>query len=293
MKIPIDNIFTDPSLPKRIHPARRHRGGDRQRSKRTPVVLAIGNEYMLLVGGAAFQAAINAGDDSIECTVKTQITPREHHELSLAEKYCSSLVPAMDLARLFISYRAEFGITQRELGRRTGITAGIIHHYESLVRDLDPSLGEKVDSGELTFKEARSIADIDGHDRQREIAQPFIDGQLSSVDVERIVKQARIAPSQSIENIIQYLQNGFQTPPPAPTPTIRPPRPVEVNTDLIENAVLKIAGEIDALQMHAIPEYRRLKLVSSLRILDHRLKSAIINLNGDRSFNSQRVGVIS
>ncbi|MCH2530120.1 MAG: hypothetical protein MK032_03125, partial [Dehalococcoidia bacterium] len=52
------------------------------------------------------------------------------------------------------------------------------------------------------------------------------------------------------------------------------------DTALIENAVLKIAGELDALQLQVIPEYRRLKLISSLRNLDSRLKSALMTLNG-------------
>ena len=139
-----------------------------------------------------------------------------------------------------------------------------------------------MNSGELTFKEARSIADIEDHVRQREIAQPFIEGRLSSVHVERIVGRAKIAPSLSIEDIIEEVVNGKRAPElqPEPAPVIRPARPVEADTRLIENAVLKIAGELDVIQLQVIPEYRRLKLISSLRILDSRLKSALINLNG-------------
>ena len=68
---------------------------------------------------------------------------------------------------------------------------------------------------------------------------------------------------------------------------------------LIENAVLKIAGELDAMQLQVIPEYRRLKLISSLRILDSRLKSALVSLNGGtalktvapRQFSSRKIPV--
>ena len=67
---------------------------------------------------------------------------------------------------------------------------------------------------------------------------------------------------------------------PDPTPVFQRARPVEANTALIENAILKIAGELDALQLQVNPEYRRLKLISSLRILDCRLKSALMTLNG-------------
>ena len=86
----------------------------------------------------------------------------------------------------------------------------------------------------------------------------------------------------AIEDIIEEVINGKRAPErqPEPAPVIQQARPIEVDTQLIENAVLKIAGELDAMQLQVIPEYRRLKLISSLRILDSRLKSALVSLNG-------------
>jgi len=252
------------------------------RSKRDPVVLSTTNGYLLLAGGRKLTAAKAAGEILIECTIKEEVTEQERWELSLAEQYHSSLVPAMDLGRAFMEYRDTHEVTQQELARRTGITPGTIHHYESLIRTLDPALGERVNSGELTFKEARSIADIENHVRQREIAQPFIEGRLSSVHVERIVGRAKTSATLSIEDIIDEVVNGKRTPErePEPAPVIQPAIPVEADTALIENAILRIAGELDAMQLQVIPEYRRLKLISSLRILDSRLKSALLSLNG-------------
>ena len=57
-------------------------------------------------------------------------------------------------------------------------------------------------------------------------------------------------------------------------------KPSTTSTELIENSILKIAGELEALQIKNIPEYRRLKLISSLRILETRLKYSLNNLNG-------------
>ena len=252
------------------------------RSKRDPIVLSTTNGYLLLAGGRKLTAAKEAGEMLIECTIKEEVTEQERWELSLAEQYHSSLVPAMDLGKAFMEYRDTHEVTQQELARRTGITPGTIHHYESLIRTLDPALGEKVNSGELTFKEARSIADIENHVRQREIAQPFIEGRLSSVHVERIVGRAKTSATLSIEDIIDEVVNGKRTPArePEPAPVYQPAIPVETDTALIENAILKIAGELDAMQLQVIPEYRRLKLISSLRILDSRLKSALLSLNG-------------
>jgi|ETNmetMinimDraft_35_1059890.scaffolds.fasta_scaffold27703_2 ParB-like chromosome segregation protein Spo0J len=282
LKIPIDQIFPDPDLPRTKRPDGRRENTRSVRSKRDPVVLSTDNGYLLLAGERKLTAAKKAGEVVVECTVKEEVTTQERWELSLSEQYHSSLVPAMELGRAFMEYRDSHEVTQQELARRTGITPGTIHHYESLIRTLDPGLGERVDSGELTFKEARSIADIEDHIRQREIAQPFIDGRLSSVHVERIVGRAKTSATLSIEDIIEEVVNGKRAPEhkPEPAPIIQPAIPVEADTALIENAVLKIAGELEAMQLQVIPEYRRLKLISSLRILDSRLKSALLNLNG-------------
>ncbi|MGB1748497.1 MAG: ParB/RepB/Spo0J family partition protein [Dehalococcoidia bacterium] len=203
MKIPIDQIFPDPDLPRPSRSNGRRESTRSVRSKRDPVVLSTDDGYMLLAGGRKLAAARDAGDVMVECTVKEEVTEQERWELSLAEQYHSALVTPMDLGRAFMEYRDQHEITQQELARRTGITPGTIHHYESLIRTLDPGLGEKVNSGELTFKEARSIADIDDHARQREIAQPFIDGRLSSVHVERIVGRAKTSATLTIEEIIE------------------------------------------------------------------------------------------
>ena len=188
----------------------------------------------------------------------------------------------MDLGGSFIKYREKYDITQQELARRTGITPGTIHHYESLIRTLNPKLGEALTQGLLTFKEARSIADLDDHDRQMEIAKPFIEGKLSSVYVEKIVGRAKIASMLTVDQIIDEVVNGKKSHVPIKNENLGriERKSNSPSTELIENSILKIAGELEALQIKNIPEYRRLKLISSLRILETRLKYSLNNLNG-------------
>lgn len=281
LKIPIAKIIPDPDLLELGTDSVRDlpRGS---RTARDPVVLSEKGRYVLLAGTRKLRTAVEAGEKEVECTVKESVTDQEKWELQLAEQYHSSLVPPMQLGRAFIRYRDKYAVTQQELARRTGITPGTIHHYESLIRTLAPGLGGRVDSGELTFKEARSIADIEDHERQMEIAEPFINGTLSSVHVERIVGRAKNDPDITVEQLIEEVVNG-KRPERAPEPQQPEPKPEpaprERNTESLENTVLHLAGELDALPLQVIPEYRRLKLISSLRILDSRLKSALAALN--------------
>ena len=288
LKIPIARIDPDPRSEAEPQESVRElpRGS---RTARDPVVLINNGRYLLLAGARKLRTAQEAGEKEVECTVKESVTDQERWELLLTEQYHSSLVPPMDLGRAFIEYRDKHDVTQHELARRTGITPGTIHHYESLIRTLAPGLGGKVNSGELTFKEARSIADIDDHERQMEIAKPFIDGTLSSVHVERIVGRAKNAPELSIGQIIEEVVNGkrpAKRPEPEEVEVKAPQQSRERNTESLENMVLHLAGELDALSMQVIPEYRRLKLISSLRILDSRLRTALASLNSGAALQS-------
>jgi len=279
LRIPINEIFPNPDIPKS---EKKENSKTHNKFKKNPVVLATESGYVLLAGTSKISYAKEMGENAVECTVKENVNEQEKFELFLSENYHSSLMSPMNLGSSFIEYREKYDITQQELARRTGITPGTIHHYESLIRTLNPKLGEALSEGLLTFKEARSIADLDDHDRQMEIAKPFLEGKLSSVYVEKIVGRAKIASILNIDQIIDEVVNGKK--PHLVTKNENLSRaerkPSTPSTELIENSILKIAGELEALQIKNIPEYRRLKLISSLRILETRLKYSLNNLNG-------------
>ena len=52
-----------------------------------------------------------------------------------------------------------------------------------------------------------------------------------------------------------------------------------VDFDSIDSRILKISAEIDLIQSEEIPEFKRLKLISSLRILQSRTQLALSSLN--------------
>ena len=287
MKIPLNEIVYQVGRPSTVN----RTGNNRiTRTNRKPVVLKTPRGYKLLLGEQIIREKKNNGAKEVECSVKESLTDQEKWELSLAEQYYSALISPMELGKSFVRYREANNITQQELARRTGITPGTIHHYESLIKTLDPNLAEKLESGVLTFKEARCIADIDSHERQREIAQPFLDGRLSSVHVERIVGIAKSNRNMSVDDIINARNpNEKKNSNSADTVfSVQPPEAVQIaDPDLVESSILRIAGELDALRLQHIPGYRRLKLISSLRILDSRLKSTLHHLNVKNSFVSK------
>ena len=292
MRIAIENILSDPERP--VYDRTHRAWARRRRQRRMPVVLAEQGKFYLLCGYNAIDAAQRAGEEIVECVVRQGVSDEEREELRLADEYFSSLLPPIKMAESFINYREKYHVTQQELARRTGITAGTVHHYESLRKTLSPKLQEHIDRGELTFKEARCIADIKGHQRQEELAQPFIDSKLSSVHVEELVSKAKANPLMSPTDLIaEYVVDepivencAVNTPTNGVVENDRELIHVERLQGSYENDfegmqedAFLLAGSLEKLTSAEIPEYRRLRLVSTLRILSSRLNIALDHLN--------------
>ena len=176
-----------------------------------PVVEKISkNKYRLISGAEKIHIATEKGESAVNCNIVTDLNEEEKGALDLRLSYQGSETCPITLGEKFLEFRKNFSITQQELAKKTGITPGTIHHYESLIKTLAPKLKINVKNKELTFKEARSIADIDDYDRQLQLAKPFLKGELSSVHVEKIVSLAKKHPATEVKLIIESVTKGRQ-----------------------------------------------------------------------------------
>lgn len=245
-----------------------------------PVVEKISkNKYKLVSGAEKIHIANEKGEPAVNCNIITDLNEEEKGALDLRLSYQGSETCPITLGEKFLDFRKEFSITQQELAKKTGITPGTIHHYESLIKTLAPKLKINVKNKELTFKEARSIADIDDYDRQLQLAKPFLKGELSSVHVEKIVSLAKKHPTTEVKVIIESVTKGRQI---VEEKKSEPEKKIIENSidfGSIDSRILKISAEIDLIQSEEIPEFKRLKLISSLRILQSRTQLALSSLN--------------
>src|SRR3990167_11070704 len=175
-------------------------------------------------------------------TVKPATTPEE-----LAALYRSrngARPPRGARGAAFLACRRELGISQQELSRRTGITAGVIHHHESVTFLPEPYKTHTA-TGKLRFKEARTLADLGrrvGETRERpahilvderfeEIAALFVSGLLSSMWVEKIVQAAKDDRDATVDEIVQRVISKAPRKPRGYVDTSHPPRqPIEAST---------------------------------------------------------------
>jgi transcriptional regulator with XRE-family HTH domain len=275
MKISINDIVIQPTHPiHKLEPIK-NLANKRNASQQKPILLKDKNQFMLYSGEKILRVAKNKNKDKIDCILKESILDID--ALNLSEIYFSGLKTPTKIAKDFIEFREKNNISQQELSRRTGITPGTIHHYESLIKKLNPILLKFLDQGQLTFKEARSIADLDDFELQTNIAKPFIEGRISSVYVEKIIGNIKRNPKLSIDQIIKNVINGIEIK--ENKPKISEKIYPEKKEETIEEKILNFAIELGSMNEDDIPEYRRLRVISSLKILDSKIKSSLNQMN--------------
>ena len=280
MDIEIKNIDFDADSTIKLESRKETKRWSKFSNQFVPVVEKLSkNNYKLISGAEKIHIANEKGEPVVNCNIVTELNEEEKGALNLRLSYQGSETCSITLGEKFLEFRNNFSITQQELAKKTGITPGTIHHYESLIKTLAPQLKINVKNKELTFKEARSIADIDNHDRQLQLAKPFLKGELSSVHVEKIVSLAKKHPTTEVKIIIESVTKGRQI---VEEKKHEPEKKVienPVDFSSIDARILKLSAEIDLIQTEEIPEFKRLKLISSLRILQSRTQLALSSLN--------------
>lgn len=210
-------------------------------------------------------SAISGGECSLEGTEAVRV------------HYRAGDLPPLELARLIVRAGNETGLSDQEISRKIGVTAGALHHYRSLLQDLAPELQEELARGKISFKEARALADIRPINRQIIAAEPFVEGYLSSVQVEKYVilfKATQGEPRDVMNEVVRMVQK-----PDARRSTIPPtprPKPIKCDPGAVACTALTLAGELDLYLMTPMPEVARLKVRNALRVLQPRFTRAVV-----------------
>ena len=238
--------------------------------------------YFLLVGIRQLQLAKKSGDEALECDVVARPSGKRRQEYFLTERYRASVNSPISMAKNILEHRQRYNMSKQEMAIATGITAGSLHHYESLLSRLAPELRDLADKYKLTFKEARSIADLKEISRQLEIAKPFLDGRLSSMHVEKLVSLAKKYPEKTVANLMEDLRftktKKREAPALESTPSYLLEAPVRKSSSIEDQAMI-LSSDLEQIRLAQIPDYRRLRLISSLRILGSHLQATLTYLN--------------
>lgn len=181
------------------------------------------------------------------------------------------------LAGMIVSCQNATGMNQHQLARECGITPGTLHHYASLLK-LPASLQNAVSEGRLPFKVARALADLDSPDLMLKHAQPFMDGTLSSVWVERYVILAKEHPAWGVAMLVNAARSHAI--PLAPASDVETTEGLKRMAYTAHATPAEIRVEALALvgrlrMLNGASEVERMPMVSALRTLKRELETVL------------------
>jgi DNA-binding NarL/FixJ family response regulator len=176
-----------------------------------PVVTITPDGNQLLFGQRYLIDARRMGEQKIEFKLEYEPSEERVSELRIAEQFHSSLLDRLAIGEAFISHRSKYDVNLKSFSKATGIPQSTIVQHESLVKKLAPELKSYLSDGGLKFKEARALVGIPDHARQIELARPFMQGAMSSSQIEPVVGLAKRHPSSSISEVLALYEGRSES----------------------------------------------------------------------------------
>lgn len=287
MLIKIDKIISDPGQPRKTF-----KEETLEELKQSVDSLGLINpltvrptgdgKYMIIVGERRWLAVKKAGFKEVECIVREDVDDKTVREMQFAENYHLEVLLPMEQARAWYEHLKKYGLSQTALADRIGISRSTVTYHIGMVERLDSNLVTEVEKERLQYKEAREIATIPDRERQREVAKPFLEGQVSSTHAQPIVKLAKEQPSRPIEDIVDEVAYGVKHIPKEELELAKPPETMLDIGFKLEQKALDLSQMLATSDLSRIPGGQRQALIGALKILTDRIRLALESLTGQK-----------
>jgi ParB/RepB/Spo0J family partition protein len=135
--------------------------------------------FVLVAGERRFRAAAMAGKPDLKCSVLPQKpTAAEHHELQLIENVQREDLNPVEEAKAYQKFIDDFGYTQSQIAKKTGISQGAISRALKLMQLPDEIRDELVQQN-APRRLAEALARLDTIEEQREMLEQSHAGILT------------------------------------------------------------------------------------------------------------------
>ena len=167
--------------------------------------------YEIVAGERRWRAAKKAGLTEIPCIVKDAATIQVNKEIALIENLQRVDLNPIDKARGLKELIDDYGMTQKELADSIGISRSNIANSIRIL-NLDPRVIELAQMGKITEGHCRNLVMIEDPDKQYKAAISIIEKGESVRDIERKVKNKKIAKENDprFEAIYRDIEDSFQ-----------------------------------------------------------------------------------
>lgn len=147
------------------------------------LVRRVGKTFQIIAGERRWRAAKIAGLREVPVIIQ-ELADNKLLEVALIENIQREDLNPIESALAFDRLSREFGLSQDEIGRRTGKDRATISNLVRLLR-LPSPVQQFVANGELSMGQARAILGLHGADEQVELAKKAVAQGLSVRQVER------------------------------------------------------------------------------------------------------------
>ncbi len=183
-----------------------------ERGARIPqiVVRTVGEKYRIVAGERYWRAAGLARLDYVPVDIRDDLRERQVRQLQLKEDYHREKVNPIDQGRSWIEYMERYDVSMQQLADELAVSYETVSYYVGLVRDLHPSLWDKVERGfvgGLSLAEAALLSKVSVKEHQVAVYQTLISNRVNLLQLEQLITAVNQWPDEQpwklLEEIIE------------------------------------------------------------------------------------------
>ena len=188
-----------------------------------PIVVrpGVSGRYVLVIGERRCLASKLAGIGTIPAIVRA-VSEQQAAEMTIVENLLRRDLNCLEQANAFARLSRDFGLTQEQIGQRTGVARESVSNYMRILR-LPESVQQHLAAGRLGFSEARILLQLSDPQQIERIANDAARNQFTVAFLKQLVDKT-------------ILLNDGNRPEPAPA------RPVDPNVRAAQSELERILG---------------------------------------------------
>ncbi len=158
-----------------------------------PIVVRPGKEngqYILILGERRCRASKLAGKEKIPAIVR-RVSDQQAAEMTIVENLQRQDLNCLDQAMAFARLSRDFGLTQEQIGLRTGVSRESVANYMRILK-LPPRVLEYLREGMLGFSEARVLLQLAHPPSIPSVADFAVKQKLSVAQLRDYVEQMNL-----------------------------------------------------------------------------------------------------
>jgi ParB family transcriptional regulator, chromosome partitioning protein len=148
--------------------------------------------YLLILGERRCRASKLAGKTTIPAIIQ-RVSEQQAAEMTIVENLQRQDLNCLEQAHAFARLSREFGLTQEQIGQRTGVSRESVSNYMRLLK-LPPLVHEYLASGELGFSEARVLLQLPNEVRMKDVAELAVKKKWSVAQLIEYLDMSNLPP---------------------------------------------------------------------------------------------------